>query len=109
MEISEPPVCQKTTEKPERNQEVWVCKESGQEMRLENNQWICDQCAGSNTRAGKQREVDKPLSLSGSEIAEGMLKAREYFKKQKQEDEANKTEQKEQKEQERKNNRQRGG
>lgn len=75
-------------------------------MSLEGDQWVCNQCADSNTKAGKQSEVDKPRPLSASEIAEGKRKAKEDFEKQKRKNEADEAAQEEQA---RQKNRPRGG
>ena len=89
MELKEIPVCQKTTEKPEPICAAWVCKESDQEMRLEDDQWVCDQCTGGGTKAGTQQQVHKPRPPTENEIQikDGIRKAREAFEKQKRKEE----------------------
>lgn len=96
MQLKETPVCPKTAEKPEFINPAWECKDSGLEMRFEDDQWVCDQCAASNTKAGKQREVDKPRPPTESAIEEGKRKARENFENQKRKNEADELEREEQ-------------
>jgi hypothetical protein len=96
MQLKETPVCPKTAEKPDFIESAWMCKESALEMRFEDDQWVCDQCVASNTKAGKQREIDKPRPPTKSAIEEGKRKAREDFEKQKRKNEAEELEREEQ-------------
>lgn len=95
MQLKETPVCSKTTEKSEFINSAWECKESGQEMRLEDDQWVCDQCVGGSGKAGKPPQVHKPRPPTENEIEEGKRKAREDFEKQKRKNEADELKRKE--------------
>ena len=98
MQLKETPVCPKTTEKPEFINQAWGCKESGLEMRFEDDQWVCDQCIGGSGKAGKPQQVLKPRPPTENEIQikDGIRKAIETFEKQKRKNEADELKRKEQ-------------
>ena len=85
MQLKETPVCPKTAEKPDFIESAWMCKESGLEMRFEDDQLVCDQCVGGSGKAGRPQQVHKPQPMSKSELEEGKRRALEEFEKQKRE------------------------